>query len=115
MPGWWSKKPRQAFSAINGSHTIFCKEWIPKVALINIRWAAVNTTIWRCDTTAEMKKSSGRVAPKESPDAQPNHEEASSSSTCRPGTILKETLDTRVGVRDLNPAGVKHPAGVELK
>lgn len=40
-------------SSSSAGRTLFCKYRTPKVLLIKICWAAVNTTVWGCDTTAE--------------------------------------------------------------
>lgn len=89
---------------------------IPVVALIDIRWAAVNTTVWRCVTTVDIKQSPNRVGcPQGKSNSPATHEEVSSSSTERSHVILKEAMDTKVGGRGLSPAEVKHFASAELE
>lgn len=40
----------------SGSNGIVCKEKIPKIAILKVRWAAVNTVIWRCDAFVRSRR-----------------------------------------------------------
>lgn len=82
----------------SNSSAFFCEDKIPMVALMTIRWAASNTTIWRCDSTAKMQRSYTRAALKDNLDAPPENEESAPPFADRPSMVLRETVDTGVGV-----------------
>lgn len=100
---------------ISDAHATLRKEKKMKAALLKIRGAAVNTTTWRCGSTAETTCSSNRAVLKDIPNAPPRREEDSSSSTGRPKMTLKEVVAARVGVRCTSPARVKHSASLVLE
>lgn len=83
---------------------------------MKLRWAAGITTLWRCEPTAEMKRSSNRVALKDTPKVPPRRGEMPSPSTDTPMVILKGTVDMRVGMWDESPGwGQTHSASAEVE
>lgn len=71
---------------ISGSS--ICKQAIPKVAILEIRWTMMNTVLWRCVGLTKIKDSSLRVVLKENPNPPLRLVEAASSSSVREPAMI---------------------------
>lgn len=90
---------------ISASNAILCKVVFPKLAILKIRWATVNTMISRCGELATCKESSLRVVLKDSPKPPMRLVEASSSKdSVSTAVVLKGAPNVATKERGASPA-----------
>lgn len=102
--------------SIRVSNAILRKEKFVRVAILKVRRAAVNGTIWGCDAFTEVPNSPLRVVSKENPNSPGKLAEAPSGTTAEPTNIvLKEAPDVVINVRAASPAGINKSASNDFE
>lgn len=95
---------RTCVDGYDSGPTMLCKDMFPKIAILKIRWATVNTVMWRCDELIKVHRSPLRVVLKESPRPSTKVIEASSWKDDHLAKIIfKEAPGVIVNERHTSP------------